>query len=131
MKVGQPRGMLPTCAYFCLKRHCDKHCKTSGVEWFQISETGGNESQRVGEALTLPRLSSGGSNILTYLQFYANNTRELLSSRPCVLYFIGLLGKPNLTWIRLWRYSQAADNKIPFDFIPSPYNKACLGLYFP
>lgn len=66
-----------------------------------------------------------------YLQFYANNTRELLSSRPCVLYFIGLLGKPNLTWIRLWRYSQAADDEIPFDFIPSPHNKACLGLYFP
>jgi len=29
------------------------------------------------------------------------------------------------------RYSQAADDEIPFDFIPSPHNKACLGLYFP
>lgn len=71
-----------------------------------------------------------GANIATLVKSNIL-TRELLSSRPCVLYFIGLLGKSNLTWIRLWRYSQAADDAIPFDFIPSPYNKACLGLYFP
>ena len=56
-------------------------------------------------------------------------TAAKLSALCFILYWVTWKAESGLN--AALRYSQAADDEIPFDFIPSPHNKACLGLYFP
>jgi hypothetical protein len=51
----------------------------------------------------------------------------MLSALCFILHWVTWKAESDLDALEI----QAADDEIPFDFIPSPHNKACLGLYFP